>query len=309
MLRRQEVGGEPLELLQILRCHHGAVAWNDRVDVLDVCDRLGERLRQRHAAAAVGPIAERRVFPGEHVAGVEHLEVREDAKRVAAGVAGAEVIEIDPLLAAAERQLVLVRLLGQELRVVAFEGVHLLHVGLRVLLRDDLDRRAEEAVVAGVIPVRVGVDDPRHRLGGDALHLVEDRLAPAGELRVHERDAAVGDEHGDVAAAERGGIPGSGAREDIQVVFELHDVDDARPLRLRRRRQGPRQIGPRRRGHRERADQQEHAKQNASFHVEPSRKEDSTLSARQSARPATVALETIPRWIEKLEARDCGVLL
>ena len=57
------------------------------------------------------------------------------------------------------RQLVRVGLLRQELRAVALEGVHLLHVRLGVLVRDDLDVGAEEPVVAGVIAVRVGVDD------------------------------------------------------------------------------------------------------------------------------------------------------
>ena len=69
-------------------------------------------------------------------------------------------------------------------------------------MRDDLDAGAEEVVVAGVIAVRVGVDDPRDRLVGDRLDLVDHRLAPAGQLRVDERHAGVGDEHRDVAAAE-----------------------------------------------------------------------------------------------------------
>ena len=40
-------------------------------------------------------------------------------------------------------------------------------------------------------------------LFGDRLDLVEDRLSPAGQLGVDQHDAAVGDEHGGVAAAER----------------------------------------------------------------------------------------------------------
>ena len=49
---------------------------------------------------------------------------------------------------------------------------------------DDLDRRREELVAAGVIAVRVGVDDVGDRLVGDGLDLIEDRLAVVGEFLV-----------------------------------------------------------------------------------------------------------------------------
>ena len=84
---------------------------------LIVDDHFRHRLRERHAAAAVVAIAERRVLPREHVAGVQDPERREDDEGIAAGVAGTEVVQIDLVLAGAERQLVLVGLLRQELRV------------------------------------------------------------------------------------------------------------------------------------------------------------------------------------------------
>ena len=52
-----------------------------------------------------------------------------------------------------------------------------------------------------MIAVGVGVDDRGDRLVGQLLDLVEDRLAPAGILRVDDDDAVRGDEHGGVAAA------------------------------------------------------------------------------------------------------------
>ena len=66
-----------------------------------------------------------------------------------------------------------------------------------------LDRRAEELVAAGVIAVRVGVDDGGDRLVGHGLDAVEDHLSPSGQLRVDDHDAGVGDEDAGVAAAER----------------------------------------------------------------------------------------------------------
>ena len=90
---------------------------------------------------------------------------------------------------------------GHPLAVVLLEDVHLLHVGLRVLLHDDVDRRRELHVAADVIAVRVRVDDRRHRLRRQLLDLVEDRLAPARILRVDDDDAVGADEDGGVAAA------------------------------------------------------------------------------------------------------------
>ena len=103
-----------------------------------------------------------------------------------------EVVQIDLVGAVADRHLVLERSLRHPTAVLCRrwlleDRVHLLHVGLGVLLRDDVDRRRELDVAADVVAVRVGVDQRRDRLGRQLLDLVEDRLAPAGVLRVDDR--------------------------------------------------------------------------------------------------------------------------
>ena len=145
----------------------------------------------------------------------------------------AEVEQIDAILAAAERHLVLVGFLRQELRVVALEGVHLLHVRLRVLVRDDLDRGREHVVAAGVVAVRVRVDDRRHRLVGDGFDPVEQYLAPAGELRIDHDDASGGDEDTGVAAGEQAPVGRIRSGDHVEVV--LHLLDLRRRQRRRRR--------------------------------------------------------------------------
>ena len=69
---------------------------------------------------------------------------------------------------------------------------------------DDRDAHfAQVRVAAGVIAVRVGVDDGGHRLVGDALDLVEQRLAPPRVLGVHHHHAAV-EAAGDLAEVRVG---------------------------------------------------------------------------------------------------------
>ena len=70
-----------------------------------------------------------------------------------------------------------------------------------VRLDDDVHRRRELDVAAHVIAVRMRVDQRRHRLVGERLDLVENRLAPARVLRIDHHDAVGGDEDGGVAAA------------------------------------------------------------------------------------------------------------
>ena len=100
-----------------------------------------------------------------------------------------------------------------------------------------------------MIAVRVRVDDRRDRLGRQFLDLVEDRLAPAGILGVHDDHAVRGDVDGGIAAT---------ALEHEQVVFDLLDLDDLGALLLRRLVRSHRQ--------RERADRDENAERDASSH-------------------------------------------
>ena len=103
------------------------------------------------------------------------------------------------ILAAEKRQPVFERSLGQELRVVALErravGDRLAlvagHVRPRALVRDELDRGGKLRIAAGMVEVRVRIDDHGHRLVGDRLDLSKDPAPGAGEHRIDEDDARV----------------------------------------------------------------------------------------------------------------------
>jgi len=76
-----------------------------------------------------------------------------------------------------------------------------LHIRLRVLLHDDVHRGRELDVAADMVAMRMSVDQRGHRLVRQFLDLVQDRLTPAGILRIHDNDAIAGDEHSRIAAA------------------------------------------------------------------------------------------------------------
>jgi hypothetical protein len=61
-------------------------------------------------------------FPREHVSGVRGAKRREYDERIAVSVADAQVVKVDLIAAAAERQPVFVRSLRHELRVGALEA-------------------------------------------------------------------------------------------------------------------------------------------------------------------------------------------
>ena len=96
---------------------------------------------------------------------------------------------------------------------------HRHHVGLGVLVGHDVHGGWKLDVAADVVAVRVGVDDHGHRLRGERLDHLEQRLAPPGVLGVHDHDAGGGDEDRCVAAA----APGQRVQHE-QVVRELHDL-------------------------------------------------------------------------------------
>ena len=66
------------------------------------------------------------------------------------------------------------------------------------------------------------VDDRNHRLIRDGFDLVEDRLAPAGELGIDDHHAAIGDERGRVPAA---------SGDHIKVILHFFDLGDVWSLR------------------------------------------------------------------------------
>ena len=146
---------------------------------------------------------------------------------------GAEVVQVDGLLAAEEREAVLEGAVRQAVLVGRLlEHFHLLHVLLGVLVRHDLDRGREELIAAVVVAVRVGVDDVRDRLVAHRPHLVQNGLPVVGQLGVHQHHAIGGDVRRRVPA-------GAGNHVDIAG----HLLNRAHALRGRghgpgRRRQG-----------------------------------------------------------------------
>ena len=135
--------------------------------------------------------------------------------------AGAEVVEVDGVVAAEHRQLVGVGAVGEGVLLGAVgERRHLGHAGRDVGVGHDLDAGREVLVAADVVAVGVGVDDVGDRLVGHRLHLVHDRLAPVGQLGVDQHDPVGGDEDGRVAAA---------AGDHPQVVLHLLDAGDVGP--------------------------------------------------------------------------------
>ena len=206
------------------------MARNDRVGVLERGNRLGQRLRQFDAAAVVREVEQRCILPRPQVARRQDSQRREVDHRVAAGVPLAEVVELDAVLAAAERQLVLVGLLRQELRLLALERIHLRHECLGVLMGDDVHAGREAFVAARVIAVRVRVDQGSDRLVRHRLDLRDDVRAVARELAVHHGYARVGHEDRDVAAGERRAIDRARRPDDVEVVLHLHQVGQGRAL-------------------------------------------------------------------------------
>ena len=114
------------------------------------------------------------------------------------------------------------RLVGKEFGVRPLEGIHLLHVRLRVLVGNDLGGGRELDVAASVIGVRVRVDDHRHRLVCDRLNGFENRPTPARQLCVDQHDAVVAHQGQRVAAATRQDV------EDVPDVQGLHPDDPGR---------------------------------------------------------------------------------
>ena len=116
-------------------------------------------------------------------------------KRISIGVARAEVIQVDLILAAEQRHPVFKGSLRNEFRLVTLEDIHFQHVRFCVFLRHDIDGRRKFRVASGVIGMRVRVDDHRHRFAGDRFHLVQNRLAVARVLGIDQNDTLLGDEH------------------------------------------------------------------------------------------------------------------
>ena len=225
-----------------------AVSRDHDVHIVKAFGGCRQRLGILDPAAAVARVHERRALVGEHVAGVHRPQRGKHDEGVAVRMSPAEVVQVDLVVSAQQRRLVLERLLGKiRLRGLGLERGHLLHVRLRVFLRDHVHGCREFRVRADVIAVRMRVDDHRHRLGRDGLDLIEDRLSPPGQLGIDDDDAVCRDEGGRVAAA---------TNDHVQVVLDLLEL---RHILLTRRH--------RRRRHDERADSDDGRQNRSTTHV------------------------------------------
>ena len=140
--------------------------------------------------------------------------------------------------AAEQRQLVLERTLGKELRVLALErraigdrlALRSSEIRRGALVRDVLDRGGEFSIAAGMVEVGVRIDDHRHRLVGDGLYLGEDSRPSAWEHRIDEHDALVADKHHRVAARPCLALVQLAAGDEIQVIAHLLNRADVQRL-------------------------------------------------------------------------------
>src|SRR5262245_22761984 len=107
--------------------------------------------------------------------------------------------------------------------LVSLELIHFGHERFGVLLHDAVDGGAEELVAAGVIAVRMRIDNRRYGFVGHGLDAIEDGLAPSTELGIHDHYAPVCYKHGGVAATECVGIVRTGTGNDVEIVFDLLD--------------------------------------------------------------------------------------
>ena len=237
----KQIRGVSLILLQVAPLHQRAVARDDDIDVLDRGNGFRQRLRVRDAAAAVGAIDARRVFPREQVARLQHAQGREvrpsrrrwcarrrsNRGRCARCRCRSDRLSLNVFFG---RKTALSPLKASIFVMFAFVFSCAM-ISTLVPNMSSLPVWSPCVCVLMMVVTGLLVID---------FTLFEERLAPAGELRIHEHDAAVGDEHADVAAAERGIVARRGAGEDVVVVGDLLDVDHLPGLLRRGHRERPR---------------------------------------------------------------------
>ena len=125
---------------------------------------------------------------------VQRAQRRKHDPGVAVGVTATEVIEIDAIVALADRHLVLERLLRQARLLLPPEGLAvadgaallLRPHGPHILVDDDLDRRGKLGDAARMVAVSVAVERHDNRLVRHRLDLVHDHRSPAGVLLIDD---------------------------------------------------------------------------------------------------------------------------
>ena len=217
------------------------VPGDDGVHALHAGDRLHERRAELgRTAVRVARVDVRQALAREHVARVHRACGPEDDERVAVGVAAPEIVQVDLIGTAEQRALGRERGLGQVFPILARERLAVLdraafepgavvtvltrHVPRRVLVRHEVDRVGKLGVGAAVVPMRVRVDDGRHRLVGDRAHLGENVLAVAPDLRVDERHPRRHHENRGVPSGAHALLRGIG-REHVEIVRKLQRAD------------------------------------------------------------------------------------
>ena len=207
------------------------MARDDTAHAPDLRDRLRQRVGKGHAAPAVLGVDDRRRFRGKQASHVRHPLLGEDDDDVAIGVGGAEVVQLDAVKILEQREPVGERLRGQRGGVRTHPG----QVRPGVFMRHDLNRGLELRVAAGMIRMRVRIDDRRHRQIGHPVEGVPHRLAPAPAFRVDQHDAAVD-------LVDQRQRVGTAAREVVERVHHVERVDpDGLRLLLLGARSGGRQ--------------------------------------------------------------------
>ena len=178
--------------------------------LISVATRRSVSASAAHAPAR-GRVDVRRRFRRKEIAEVGQTLLREHHDQIAVGVTAPEVVEIDLIGTAEQRQRV-----GHRPRRA--------HGRRRVGVGDDLHHPREILVAARVIRVRVRVDDGRHRPIGRGLDGLTNRHTPARLLRVNHHDAVVAHQGQRVAAA---------ADEDVQDVAGTERPQPDGPVLLR----------------------------------------------------------------------------
>src|SRR5204863_2457691 len=138
------------------------MAGNDGVDVFNRVHGFGNGLGVSDSTSPVVPVDQWLASRRKNVAGMHGAQCAEHDERVAVSVGRSEIIKVDGVGSAQQRHAVLEGLVRQGVLVCRiFEDIHLLHIRLCVLVRDNFNTCRKEDIAAGVVAVGMRVDDER----------------------------------------------------------------------------------------------------------------------------------------------------